>query len=43
MDAAELAKNSEGSVEDIVVAAQRRSERLQNVPIAITVTNSEQL
>lgn len=38
-----VAQEAEGGLEDIVVTAQRRSERLQNVPIAITVAGAEQL
>ncbi len=32
-----------GALEEIVVTAQRRAEKLQDVPIAITVFNAEQL
>jgi iron complex outermembrane receptor protein len=34
---------SSGGVEEIVVTAQRRSERLQNVPIAVTVASAARL
>ncbi len=40
---ATVAQEASGGLEDIVVTAQRRSERLQNVPIAITVAGAEQL
>src|SRR5260370_30427345 len=34
---------SEGSLEEIVVTAQRRSENLQNVPVAVTAISAAQL
>ena len=37
------AASTEGQVEDIIVTAQKRSERLQDVPIAITTVKGEQL
>ncbi|ALJ16384.1 TonB-dependent receptor [Sphingopyxis macrogoltabida] len=37
------ADDTQAGPEEIVVTAQRRSERLQDVPIAITVVGSEQL
>ena len=37
------AEQDEGTISDIVVTAQRRSERLQDVPIAITALDSEVL
>jgi iron complex outermembrane receptor protein len=40
-DSAEAGKN--GRVEDIVVTAQRRSERLQDVPISVTALTGTQL
>ena len=30
-------------VDDVIVTAQRRDERLQDVPIAVTAVNAEQL
>ena len=44
--AASFAENqttSEGSLEEIVVTAQRRSENLQNVPVAVTAISAAQL
>ena len=41
--AAEPAASTEGQVEDIIVTAQKRSERLQDVPIAVTSVKGEQL
>ena len=41
--AAAPAASTEGQVEDIIVTAQKRSERLQDVPIAITTVKGEQL
>lgn len=37
------APDEDAAVQDIVVTAQRRSERLQDVPIAVNVASSEQL
>ncbi|WP_313807894.1 TonB-dependent receptor [Sphingobium sp.] len=42
-DSAGSAVQAQGGVEDIVVVAQRRSERLQEVPIAITALTSKAL
>ena len=39
----EAADRESGSLEDIVVTAQRRSERLQEVPIAVTALSSSAL
>jgi iron complex outermembrane receptor protein len=41
--ATETAQEEDGGVEDIVVTAQRRRERLQQVPIAITAFTAESL
>lgn len=41
--AASAAATDDGAVEDIVVTAQRRSERLQDVPIAVTPVTAETL
>ncbi|WP_216635601.1 TonB-dependent receptor [Croceicoccus bisphenolivorans] len=41
--AAETATDGDQGIADIVVTAQRREERLQNVPIAVTALNSAQL
>ena len=41
--AADAAANNESTVGDIVVTAQRREERLQNVPVAITAFSQETL
>ena len=37
------AASTEGQTEDIIVTAQKRSERLQDVPIAVTSVKGEQL
>lgn len=42
-DAATPAAGSPDEVEEVIVTAQRRAERLQDVPIAITVQSGEQL
>jgi iron complex outermembrane receptor protein len=41
--AAPAADNSEGALEEIVVTAQKRAQNVQDVPIAITAFNSEQM
>ncbi|NML92415.1 TonB-dependent receptor [Novosphingobium olei] len=40
---AQAESNDTGGLQEIVVTAQRRSENLQNVPIAITAANSDTL
>ncbi len=40
---AQVSSNSEGTLEEIVVTAQKREERLQDVPISITVLGGEAL
>ena len=40
---AAAAADDAGSIEEVIVTAQKRSERLQDVPIAITVVNEKQL
>jgi iron complex outermembrane receptor protein len=40
---AAFAQDAGGGVEEIVVTAQRRVERLQDVPISISVFNQQQL
>lgn len=42
-DAAPARVNETGQVADIIVTAQRRSERLQDVPVAVTAIGSNQL
>ncbi len=37
------AKAAQGSVEDVIVTAQKRSQRLQDVPIAVSVIDNRQL
>ncbi|WP_157219545.1 TonB-dependent receptor [Flavisphingomonas formosensis] len=41
--AQQASSNDEAQVQDIVVTAQRRSENLQNVPIAVTAITSERM
>lgn len=41
--AADVAPSSERQLQDIVVTAQRREEKIQNVPIAITAISASQL
>lgn len=43
IQAAEAAEDSKGGLEEIVVTAQRREERLQDVPIAVVALNSDAL
>ena len=40
---AAAAADEAGTIEEVIVTAQKRSERLQDVPIAITVVNERQL
>lgn len=42
-DMPQVEENEAGGLEDIVVTAQKRSERLQDVPIAVTVFSGEAL
>jgi len=42
-DADAPARSDSGGVQDIVVTAQRRSERLQNVPIAVNAATADRL
>ncbi|MET0656949.1 MAG: TonB-dependent receptor, partial [Steroidobacteraceae bacterium] len=43
IQAAETAEDSKGGLEEIVVTAQRREERLQDVPIAVVALSSDAL
>ena len=40
---AQAARRSDNSVETVIVTARRTEERLQDVPISISVVNQEQL
>ena len=40
---ADVPEPQKGVVQDIIVTAQRRDERLQDVPVAVTAVNAEQL
>lgn len=42
-DASASRRSSEGGIEDIVVTAQRRTESMQKVPIAVTAFSQDQL